>query len=220
MGGLSGRWLAPAISNGVGYSLLPAGMTCDEVGLGDVSDSSGCKSAMGAAGLGEQTFSDIPAALGFSCVYDSASGIVLYSLSTGPETLPDPKYRYMCPGIRTSTVSSSTTETVASPPGFSILAPGRTCADVGLADIPSRGQCFAAAPGLGVTTSTQIFVPGAATGISCAYDTRLDILFFVETTGDQTRGDEKYRFLCLGAHTTTGIPAVTATSVSTASVLP
>ncbi|CAK0901361.1 unnamed protein product [Prorocentrum cordatum] len=80
-----------------GYSLLPAGLTCYEVGLPDVPSSTDCQNlAMVAAGLSDKTFTGIPANLGFSCVYnDVTDGGVLYSTTTGAATQANSDYRYI-----------------------------------------------------------------------------------------------------------------------------
>jgi len=214
-------------------------MTCDEVGLPDVSSSSECfGSAMNSVGLSGSVTFYLPSGK-FSCIHDAEANMVFFALGSGSETQSSSSWRYICPRTLTATVSSTTPATavsttvsvttasatsttsvsITSGPGYTLLPAGLTCDDVGLADVGGSADCFdTAAPAVGVAISTQTLIPSKVFKISCVYQAHLGALIFSEATGDETAGSSEYQYICAGSDymiTSTATVTRTATTATT-----
>jgi hypothetical protein len=99
-------------TSGPGYTLLPVGMTCYDVGLPDITSATECfgnaANYVGKGGLASKDFAQFQ--LDFSCVYSSAStNPLMFSTGTGSNSESASNWEYICSGILTTTRTSSST---------------------------------------------------------------------------------------------------------------
>ncbi|CAK0866722.1 unnamed protein product, partial [Prorocentrum cordatum] len=93
------------------YTLLPAGQTCYEAGMQDVTSPAECFGpARASAGLSSaQTQSFEGFGFTFTCVHRSSSNAVQFADSSSADAEPSSGYQYICIGILTTSDSSTTT---------------------------------------------------------------------------------------------------------------
>ncbi|CAK0813961.1 unnamed protein product, partial [Prorocentrum cordatum] len=183
------------------YSMLPASETCYDTGTDDVPTKDECfGDAATALGLNPAGGTYVPgSSLGLSCVYDPSTNNMLFSDSTGSGTIGDSGYNFVCRGIATSTVSSTSASTASSTMSattitlsssltavsatatatsttsgndYTLLSTGQTCHDAGMVDVTTASECFgSAATYVGLSSSPVQDFSAFAQPFSCIFKT-------------------------------------------------
>ncbi|CAK0830543.1 unnamed protein product, partial [Prorocentrum cordatum] len=215
------------------YSFLDAGMTCNDVGLADVSSSDECfGSAMSFLEMSGTPTQSIPTnSLGFSCIYDTSVGMVLFALSTGTSTVASPSWQYVCPGTFTTTASSTnsatlslttksstattvtttTATTASSATSFSTSSTATTSSRVDYTLLPAGQTCYEAGM-QDVTSSAECFGLAMTSVDLGSAETQV---FFGDASPNSTVPDSIYQFICIGVLTTTGSSTNTVSTSAT-----
>ncbi|CAK0797932.1 unnamed protein product [Prorocentrum cordatum] len=207
---------------GPGYTLVPLGQSCYDVGLADVPSSDNCFN-LAAPSLSlsfDATTYIASTAFKVSCVYAAATDTLIYSLSKGTGTAGSSDYQFLCVGqytsTGTSTATTTATVTTTTYEDYTLLPAGQTCYEAGLQDITSTAQCFGpASAAFGFSSSQTTDFSGYGFTFTCVYKSSSAEVYFGDSSPGDTQATASYRYMCIGLVTTTASSSTTITTTAT-----
>ncbi|CAK0853193.1 unnamed protein product [Prorocentrum cordatum] len=226
-------WAAPAglppareFSAASGYSLLPPGQTCSDVGLDDPLDSTECfvTAAPEVAVDTNSTYVFSGPNGGIRCVYDVLLDMLVFAETQSAYTYGNDQYRFICRGIYTTTITTGTTAlasssaTTTSYQDYTLLPPGQTCYEAGMQDVTEHAECFGPAMVLlNLSSATTEDYTGEFMSFTCVYVGSKSTIRFGDSTSETAVANPNYQYICIGVLTSTASSSTTRSSSATSS---